>query len=330
MISVVVPVYNVEKYLDKCIQSLVNQTYKDIEIILVNDGSSDSSGVICDNWAQKDHRVVVIHQSNCGVSSARNAALKAAKGEYFAFVDADDYVDENMLSELINAISDETDMAVCGFNTVFNNEIRDTSCDTEQLAQGAIVTRNLIEKTSWGLVIWNKLIKRSAISSADGDLILFPEDLFIGEDALWILMVSQNCKNVSYVAKPMYYYIKRQGSAVFKSTNERLIESCISRYDAAFRSYTFLKNVQNPYAYMIFRRCVFSARDIACECYIKGNAPQYEKWIKKLFEDLKKYKSLVGKSEDKMFIFKNYILYFSMRLHFPKSLVIKLLKVKQN
>ena len=118
MISVIVPVYNVENYLDKCLGSIASQTVTDLEVILVDDGSSDMSGMICDAWAKKDARFRVMHRQNNGVSSARNAALQAAKGDFIAFVDADDYINKDMFRLLLNALAEDADIAVCGFNTV--------------------------------------------------------------------------------------------------------------------------------------------------------------------------------------------------------------------
>ncbi len=108
LISVIVPVYNVEEYLDRCVESIVNQTYKNLEIILVNDGSTDNSGEKCDEWLKKDNRIKVIHKQNGGVSSARNVGLEDAKGKYITFIDSDDYVLENYVENLSNLIGEDT------------------------------------------------------------------------------------------------------------------------------------------------------------------------------------------------------------------------------
>ena len=105
MISVIVPVYNAEKYLDKCVESIVNQTYKDLEIILVDDGSPDNCPAMCDEWAKKDGRIKVIHKSNGGVSSARNVGLDSFSGEYVTFIDSDDYIESSMFHRIFEAIS---------------------------------------------------------------------------------------------------------------------------------------------------------------------------------------------------------------------------------
>lgn len=115
LISVIVPIYKVEQYLNRCVQSIVDQTYKNLEIILVDDGSPDNSPAMCDAWAEKDDRVQVVHKKNGGVSSARNAGLDAANGAYIGFVDGDDYIEPDMYAQLLQAIQkDSSDMAVCG------------------------------------------------------------------------------------------------------------------------------------------------------------------------------------------------------------------------
>ena len=123
LISVIVPVYNVENYLDKCIESIVNQTYKNLEIILVDDGSLDSSSKICDEWAVKDNRIKVIHKTNGGVSSARNEGLKNANGDFIAFVDSDDWLELNMYEKLISKQKEtNTDIVFSGYNMIIDGK----------------------------------------------------------------------------------------------------------------------------------------------------------------------------------------------------------------
>ena len=117
MISIIVPVYNTEKYLDRCIQSILSQTYTDFELLLINDGSTDSSGAICDKYAEQDSRVRVFHKENGGVSSARNVGLDNAKGEWVTFCDSDDWVENCWLDTFVEN-SENTDLVVQGFNNV--------------------------------------------------------------------------------------------------------------------------------------------------------------------------------------------------------------------
>jgi glycosyltransferase involved in cell wall biosynthesis len=118
MISVIVPVYNAEKFIDRCIKSILNQNYNDFEIILVDDGSPDKCPKICDEWAEKDERIKVIHKINGGVSSARNAGLKVAKGEFVTFVDSDDTLSDCALLNMNNLMDSETDFVICSHNDV--------------------------------------------------------------------------------------------------------------------------------------------------------------------------------------------------------------------
>ena len=119
LISVIVPVYKVEQYLDKCISSIVNQTYDNLEIILVDDGSPDNCPKICDNWAEKDQRIKVVHKQNGGLSSARNEGIVVATGKYISFIDSDDYIDSQTYEKMIFSItSTEADMCICGMKWV--------------------------------------------------------------------------------------------------------------------------------------------------------------------------------------------------------------------
>ena len=121
-ISVIVPVYNVEQYLERCVDSIINQTYKNLEIILVNDGSTDNSGQLCDELAKKDDRIRVIHKKNGGLSDARNVGIDEAESELIGFIDSDDYIDEDMYELLINNMKNaNADLSMCGHFDVYNN-----------------------------------------------------------------------------------------------------------------------------------------------------------------------------------------------------------------
>ena len=162
LISVIVPVYKVEKYIHKCVDSIINQTYKNLEIILVDDGSPDECGKICDEYAEKDNRIIVIHQKNSGQCVARNMGLKKMSGEYVAFVDSDDYLEKDYLQKMREGIQDKQ-MAISGFKQVDfygnvlkevfikDNYIRITEENSEKLVE-------LIDNSSFGISA-NKLYK---------------------------------------------------------------------------------------------------------------------------------------------------------------------------
>lgn len=162
-ISVIVPVYKVEAYLDKCVRSIVEQTYKNLEIILVDDGSPDRCGQICDEWAQRDSRIQVIHTENQGSGAARNAALDAAKGRYIAFVDSDDYIAPRMLEHLYCLMDEETDVAECGYITTQCDHADFNGEECVQVYQPHEAMKEHILDRSFCQVIWNKLFKHEVI-----------------------------------------------------------------------------------------------------------------------------------------------------------------------
>lgn len=164
LISVIVPVYNVETYLDKCVQSIVEQTYRNLEIILIDDGSPDQCGTMCDAWAAKDDRIRVIHTPNQGSGAARNTALDTAQGEMIAFVDSDDYVAPGMLSHLHDLLGENMDIAECRFLNVFDDNAEfDLSDSTSLLFTTHDAMDEHIQDRTFRQVIWNKLYRRSVI-----------------------------------------------------------------------------------------------------------------------------------------------------------------------
>lgn len=179
LISVIVPVYNVARYLDKCIGSIVSQTYKNLEIFLIDDGSSDDSPEICDKWSHRDSRVKVIHKINEGVATARNTALNIANGEYIAFVDGDDYCFKNLYSILVkNALETEADISMCGYYE------SDTEIDYIELKNSGysekkssdVLPNICIGDYEFG-VLWNKLYKRSVVEGIEMPQLKCSQDL---------------------------------------------------------------------------------------------------------------------------------------------------------
>ena len=215
VISIIVPVYRVEAYLKACVDSLLDQTFSDIEILLVDDGSPDHCGVICDEYAGKDARVRVIHQKNGGLSRARNAGIERAQGEYLCFVDSDDYVAPEYCESLYALLRDsDCDLSVCG---VCRFEDGTTPvCDSEE-GQSVRVDRvdflrmQLEKKSEFG--VWNKLYRRELF-----DKIRFSEGR-IHEDVIWSGDLARNLRgDVVCTPKVLYYYRQRAGSIVHART----------------------------------------------------------------------------------------------------------------
>lgn len=209
MISIVIPVYNTEKYLDKCVGSIVNQTFENLEIILVDDGSSDNCPVMCDEWGKKDDRIKVIHKKNGGVSSARNAGLNIAKGDYIAFVDGDDWVDTNTYEVAFDMISSNySDLVVFSLLNEYDTETDQyiDSYDVNVCNQSELF--NLILDTDYVCgYACNKLFKKTLI-----DKLRFNEKLFCCEDIDFCTRYAMNCNKVAYTTAKFYHYRQRNDS----------------------------------------------------------------------------------------------------------------------
>ena len=218
LISVIVPVYNVEKYLRKAVQSIQNQTYKHLEIMLINDGSTDSSGDICDELANSDSRIVVIHKKNGGVSTARNEAQKLAKGNYVIYVDSDDYIHEEMIQSLYEQlIAENADVSSCSVMNVYQNS-QTPQCSDENLYfvynQEEFLREYLIGQRVQG-TLGNKLIRKEIT-----DQLEFPVGK-IYEDAYYHLQLVQFAKKYVVHTKPYYYYYHRNQSLTTNPYHER-------------------------------------------------------------------------------------------------------------
>lgn len=210
-ISIVIPVYNVEEHLSKCLDSVLNQTYKDLEIILVNDGSTDYSGTICEDYRQKDSRIKVYHQKNRGVSYARNSGLSQASGDYIGFVDADDWIDRNMYECLANQMEQEAaDIAIGGVyinDQPLVKELEKDGIDASRAIELCLALRENQPVLMAG--VCNKLFRRKKM-----DHLTFQTDLAVGEDMNFLVQACFLADKIVYTTQPVYHYIQRDGSAV--------------------------------------------------------------------------------------------------------------------
>lgn len=211
-ISVIVPVYNAEKKLTRCINSILNQTFDNFELILIDDGSTDNSGKICDEFAVKDSRIQVFHSQNQGVSSARNSGIKRAKGEYIAFVDSDDYVYPSFLKIMLEkALSLNADFVMSSYVLCSNDKTEpqyhhfknDVLTGEKQITE-KIIKRVIYVKDTTGLFSpWGKFFKRSIINEY---YLCMDKDMSFGEDMLFVLSYIDKCKKIAFVNDPLYYY----------------------------------------------------------------------------------------------------------------------------
>lgn len=219
-LSVIMPVYKAEEYIYKAVDSILNQTYANLEVILVDDGSPDNCGKICDEYAEKDSRVKVIHKKNGGQADARNFGIEAASGEFIGFVDSDDYIEPYMYQEMIDYMQQNSLDIVCGdTKQIKGKKIKFKPRHKENLIwnKNEAICENL--SGSLDNAVTNKIYKRKVI----GD-IRFPKGR-VYEDVATIYKFIYNADRVGYLAKGYYYYIKRKGSTISTSFNSK------SRYD---------------------------------------------------------------------------------------------------
>ena len=212
-VSIVVPVYNVQDYVLRCLKSLQNQEYNNLEIIVVDDGSTDKSGKICDEFAKNEDRAKVFHKKNGGLSDARNYGIKKSSGELIAFVDSDDYVSGSYISEMIELLNrDKSDVVVCGYN----GELPD-----EEVVGGERAVYNcLIRQDNIDIVAWNKLYKKKLFVEGK---IIFPKGKKY-EDLLTIYKIMSKAKKVSYINESLYFYENREGSIINTESKEEKLK----------------------------------------------------------------------------------------------------------
>jgi glycosyltransferase involved in cell wall biosynthesis len=218
LVSVVVPVYNVEKYLPECVDSIISQSYANLEIILVDDGSPDNCPALCDEYAEKDKRVQVIHKKNGGLSDARNAGIKKATGKYICFIDSDDYVAKTFIEKLYEALDkNNANMSVCGYKCVYS----DGTMKIDERPKEAV----LGEDDYWlkvnpdmfttFVVAWNKLYKKEIFAK------IRYEKGKINEDEIILHQVVSQCKRIAVISDKLYFYRKREDSIMgAKKKNE--------------------------------------------------------------------------------------------------------------
>lgn len=250
-ISIIVPVYQVEKYIRQCIESILAQTFTDFELILVDDGSKDNSGKICDEYAAKDKRIRVIHKENGGLSDARNNGLDKAVGKYFMFVDSDDYIAPKMAECLYNNIlKEDADIAICNYRYVFENGEKDFSTENKaEVLDGAEIFYNRKNERNYGFwtVAWNKLYKAEAFKNKRFRFGKYHEDEFWAND-----IYSSDIKAAT-VSESLYYYRQRDNSIM----GNRNIKKCFDLIEAfQERIWVYLK--EEKYSSQAYKVLIFS------------------------------------------------------------------------
>lgn len=238
-ISIVVAVYNVEKYIDKCINSIVNQSFSNFELIIIDDGSIDKSGEICDNYAKKDSRIKVIHQKNQGLSMARNNGLNIAKGNYISFIDGDDFIHKDMYEVLYqNIINEGADIAVCNYEKV----IEDNELFLKKKKSKIIIYSNkaavkqIVEKSRASMIVaWGKLYKKNLFEN-----IVYPKGMY-HEDEFVTYKLLYKASKIVETTQNLYYYLQRKESITGSKYNLKRLD----KIKALKEAITFFKDKED-------------------------------------------------------------------------------------
>lgn len=290
-ISIIIPVYNVEKYLAKCIESVINQTYHNLEILLIDDGSTDRSGMICEEYQKKDKRVKTFHKKNAGVSSARNIGIKNANGKYLIFVDSDDHLEQNMIETLYNnLINNNVDISICEYYIEYEDGKIEKRHNKED---GLILDKEefykyILKDEYFGGYLYNKLIKRELIYN-EKNVILFDENIHICEDLVYICQVAQNMDKAYYTTIPYYYYMQRQNSALKNIYSKKQLSNFYA-YKKIFEIYDETSiSIDNNFKIKFLKFCIdalflmklFKVEDKNLKKQILQIKKQYYKEIKK-------------------------------------------------
>ncbi len=310
LISVVVPVYNVEKYLDKCIKSIVDQTYANLEVILVDDGSTDSSGRICDKYAESDKRVHVLHQKNGGRSAARNAGMDRASGDYLMFVDGDDWIDDNCLEEVYRFFENKTEMVVFRERRIYVDKVEDNGSDKYMKFLGNEPLEFYVNGYKDFQVynsVCGKLYRNSLIQN-----IRFEEGRYY-EDIMFTTRVYAACRDCVYLDKAYYNYnIATDSSITYMGVNELTFRDEIPIF---YEKELFLKNIGRKdlaerYSFFRYQRLISYYE----ECMRKREFV----YAKRIAGIIKTDKPVIRKIVKKEYVSGYYIIYLRLFIMNPK------------
>lgn len=271
LVSVILPIYNVEKYLDKCVESVVNQTYRNLEIILVDDGAKDNSPGICEKWAKQDNRIIVIHKKNAGLGMARNTGLDVAHGRYVAFVDSDDFVEENAVEKLIDGLGD-ADTVFCGHNIYYNAHQIDPqpiryagSVFKGKAIQEKILVEMMGAEPSdptdimLPVSVWHGLYSMDIIRQYH---IRFPSEReFISEDMIFDIDYFAHSQKVVFIDACLYYYRKNNEGSLTTIYNAERFNKEVVLYKEICRK---MSNLLPEKAYLLRVQRTFLGRVRSC------------------------------------------------------------------
>lgn len=315
LVSIVVPIYNVEQYLEKCVESICRQTYENLEIILVNDGSPDQCGQMCEEYAKKDNRIKVIHKKNGGLSDARNSGVKLATGKYLLFVDSDDYIAKDLVEKTVTvAEKNNCDMVLYDYYYVEpdNVEIRSTIVPANKVISLEQEHTLLLAATS----ACAKLFNREFYVKANCP---FPQGIYF-EDLATTSIFFMRAKRVFYLKEPLYYYINRENSIMTgknfeKSSHDKLV--ALEHILSAYKKEGKYEEYRQELEYLVFANEYFEPSKVLALAGEDGEyLEKYRKYMYETFPDIhnNKYVKNMGKKDKIHLWILDHKQYWMMRL----------------
>ena len=312
LISFVVPVYNVEKYLYRCVKSILNQGYSNFELILVDDGSKDKSSKMCDEFKNNDKRIRVIHKENGGLSSARNAGIKAAIGEYICFVDSDDWIEKNLLEEFVKVVDEQDDVFVYGHRMVKEYKVFDDKDYPVETISGAVALDKFVLNKINGYA-WNKIVRRTLLFKYD---IFFPEGRNY-EDIPTTYKIFIHARKVKITEKPLYnYFVSNSNSITSKDNAKNLIDyylSCNDMYEGIYKYY--IKNSMDTSILECFKINLYVQLYIRLSYYIYNNQEHSNLEIEQIRENVRRMLKTKEVSIRQLKQFVNFKKYIFFKFH---------------
>lgn len=303
LVSVIVPIYKVEKYICRCVDSIINQTYHNLEIILVDDGSPDGCPAICDEYAKRDERITVIHQKNKGLSAARNSGLEKASGNYIFFVDSDDFINENVIKVMVEAAEEKNaDLVLCNYICVDEqgNELKNKY--VKKLGKEVLNSRDVLAQSCEGgrevfVVAWNKLYKRELWTDYRYPLGKLHEDEFA------FCPIMSQCNTIISTGYTGYYYVQRSGSIMSSPS----LKSCIDVLDAYEERIGWY--IENDMQSMVTN--LFSLWYLTCADLYRTTRDRF--LLKRYLRKVNKYQKMIYEAKEPL----KYTVAYKGLCHFP-------------
>lgn len=318
LISIIVPIYNVEQYLERCIDSILNQSYQNLEIILVNDGSEDHCPQMCDRYQEKDKRIVVIHKINGGVSDARNYGIDMAKGKYIMFVDGDDYIEATMVEKLYE-VQRETnaDIVQCGYNVIYNNgkksrEVTQNYSEYSKSDDGKMFF--YLHNLELCVVPWNKLIRPEAIRK-----IQFPLNRRYEDEAV-MYKVFDSAKKVVNVECPMYNYMQNESGFMNEAENVKKLSDLVKAKEELYlyivKKYSNLcEKAERDFLQILF---INNIKALKCDLKDKNERNEFYQIRNKLAEYYRKMKMQKNIKNSTLFILRYFPFLIKLKQKLPQ------------